>query len=101
MTPYICYVISLIIVCCYGWFPGTNGNLPRPKKTYLMNLSTAMWFVGNDTGMNNMIELTAEAQYGAMGIGWELNNKLSNFSHQDEWTEQTSISLKKINPDIL
>ena len=85
-----------------GWFPGfPEGNPAMPNPTYMMNLSTAMWFVGNDTGMNNEIELNAEAQYGAIGIGWEINNKNSNYTNADEWIEQTAISLKKLNQNLL
>eukprot|EP01084_Bolivina_argentea_P010702 19951_1 len=99
-------VYSLILMhnfaSCIAWYPpnASAGNLANPKASYSMHLSTAMWFVGNDTGMNNMTELKAEAQYGAMGIGWEINNKDSNFTNQDEWIEQTAISLKQLHPQL-
>eukprot|EP01084_Bolivina_argentea_P185280 319514_1 len=98
----IIFAFHLLFYFCYGWYPGNPfGNLPNPKASYLMNLSTAAWFVGNDTGMNNINELNAEAKYGTIGIGWEINNKNSNCTHEDKWDEQTAIALKNINPNIL
>eukprot|EP01084_Bolivina_argentea_P289549 497233_1 len=94
-------IISILILphISTAWYPeNPTGNLVNPKATYSMKLSTAAWFIGNVTGLNNITELNAEAKYGCIGIGWEVNNIDSNFTNEDKSCNQTAISLKQINP---
>ena len=74
--------------------------IPLPGyPTYLMNRSTAAYFLGNDTGLNSVRENTAEARFGIVGIGWQLGMRWSKWRHLERWEEQTARAIKAINPD--
>ena len=55
-------------------FPDGFPTIPLDGyPTYDMRSSTIVYFVGNDTGMNNHQELVAQTRFGIVGIGWQLN----------------------------
>ena len=79
----------------------TIGYPPLPWAgfpTYNMSQSTAAWFVGNDTGLNSAAEIAAEAQFGVVGIGWELNMFGSGFQHLETWEAITARAIKRASP---
>lgn len=59
-----------------------------------------MYFVGNDTGMNNHQELVAQTRFGIVGIGWQLNMRGSNWSHLEEAERSTARQLKALDPTV-
>ena len=52
--------------------------LPWPTS-WALNTSTTGYFIGNDKALNSPSELDAEAKWGIIGIGWQLNAKASNW----------------------
>jgi hypothetical protein len=75
------------------------------RSTVPVDMATA-YFVGNDTGMNSVAELAAEARWGIIGIGWQLNgsvvpHKGHVFANHVEIAErQTATALKARNPKL-
>eukprot|EP00662_Eupelagonemidae_sp_cell21_P037750 gene37749-18597_t len=62
-----------------------NRALPKTARSWLVNESTVCFFVGNDTGPNSPQEASAEARFGAAGIGWQLRAVQSNFTGLERW----------------
>jgi hypothetical protein len=88
-----------------GGYPGTldlahNRKQPPALRSWQMNLSTACFFVGNDTSANSPAESLAESRFGAVGIGWQLRAISSNFSHLEQWEEEAARELKARRPGI-
>ena len=59
-----------------GGYPGTldlahNRIQPKPLRSWLMNESTACFFIGNDSAANSVAETAAEGRFGSLGIGWQ------------------------------
>ena len=76
------------------------------RSSNLSALSTA-YFVGNDTGMDSLQELAAEAQWGIIGIGWQLNASIDPETrhhvfgqHVEVAERQTAAALKAQNPGV-
>ena len=44
----------------------------------------AAYFVGNASGMDSEAELQGEIKLGYVGIGWQLNNIPSHYSHLEK-----------------
>jgi hypothetical protein len=79
----------------------TIGYPPLPWAgfpTYNMAQSTAAWFVGNDTGLNSAVEIAAQARFGVIGIGWQLNMFGSGFAHLEQWEALTARAIKRASP---
>eukprot|EP00966_Prymnesium_polylepis_P305862 7068021-Prymnesium_polylepis.1 len=68
--------------------------------TYSMQRSTVAYFLGNDTGLNSPKELAAQAKFGIVGLGWQLNMRGSNWRHLEQWEVHTAKELKAINPEV-
>jgi hypothetical protein len=84
-----------------GWGFVKHGGFPaNPWASYQMNLSTTAYFVGNASGMDDPSELHKETQLGYVGIGWQLNNKPSNFTHLESFELLEAQRLKALRPDI-
>lgn len=88
-----------------GWgFTKHGGTPPLPGKLhsrYFLNQSVVGYFVANNTGLANPVELAAEARLGIMGIGWNLNHIVTSVSGGLEQYEiQQAAALKKFRPDI-
>eukprot|EP01047_Picozoa_sp_COSAG01_P029774 COSAG01_NODE_2054_length_8538_cov_4.853656_3_plen_383_part_00 len=47
--------------------------LPPALRSYQMNRSTIAYFIGNASGTNSAAEIQAEARFGYMGVGWQLD----------------------------
>jgi hypothetical protein len=56
----------------HGGFPPLPASWTNGSNTKLSN-SVVTYFVGNSTGMNNKAELEAQAKFGVVGLGWQLN----------------------------
>jgi len=48
--------------------------------------------MGNTTGPNNPTEVAAQSRFGIAGVGWQNNNKGSNFSHEAAAAKQIKLS---------
>ena len=85
-----------------GWGFAKHGGFPplpwgasgRPQD------STAVYFAGNASGLNNASEAAAQARFGIVGIGWQLNNQGSDFRHESKWEEMTARQLKSLRPGV-
>ena len=51
-------------------------------------------------GMDSAGELQGEIKLGYMGIGWQLNNIPSHYSHLEKYEIQEAQILKKLRPDL-
>ncbi len=71
----------------YPWAP--EYNLAR---------STFATFLGNATGPNSAAETAAEARFGIIGLGWQLQMVPHNWSHLVETEITTARSLLALNP---
>eukprot|EP00041_Stephanoeca_diplocostata_P004427 m.45041 g.45041 ORF g.45041 m.45041 type:complete len:378 (-) comp15108_c0_seq6:120-1253(-) len=84
-----------------GWGFESHGGFPsNPWASYQMNQSTTAYFVGNASGMDNKAELTAEVHLGYVGIGWQINNIPSNYSHLETYEILEAKRLKELRPDV-
>lgn len=84
-----------------GWGFTSHGGFPaNPWASWAMNQSTAAYFVGNASGMDNPSELGAEIRLGYVGVGWQLNNKASNFSHLEKYELEEAARLKALRPGV-
>ena len=66
--------------------------------TWSMQASTAAYFLGNDTGLNNAQEMAAESKFGVVGLGWQLAMRATNWSHLEATEMATAAAIKAINP---
>jgi len=62
--------------------------------------SAAQYFVGNASGMDSPRELGKEIQLGYVGIGWQLDNIPSHYSHLEKYEIEEAANLRKLRPDI-
>jgi hypothetical protein len=65
-----------------------------------MNASTVDYFVGMATGLDSKKELDAGHMLGYYGVGWELNNIPTNYTHLEAAELATAKSLKALRPGI-
>jgi hypothetical protein len=84
-----------------GWGFQAHGGFPsNPWGSYAMNLSTTAYFVGNASGMDSPSELGKEIKLGYVGIGWQLNNIPSHYSHLETFEKLEAKNLKALRPDV-
>lgn len=50
--------------------------------------------------MDNPAELMLEAKLGYVGIGWQLNNVPSHYSHLERYEVEEARRLKSLRPDV-
>ena len=62
--------------------------------------SSVGYFFGNASGYNSAEEAAAEAKFGLVGIGWQINNVLSNDSHLEAAEIKTASQLKILRPGV-
>ena len=62
--------------------PHTHTHFPLPLA--YCGRSLAAYFVGNASGMDSEAELQGEIKLGYVGIGWQLNNIPSHYSHLEK-----------------
>ena len=65
-----------------------------------MNMSTVDYFVGMATGLDDRKELDAGRMLGYYGIGWELDNIPSNYTHLEAAEQATAKALKALRPEM-
>jgi len=56
--------------------------------------STAIYFIGNDTGLNSIVETVREAHFGVVGVGWQIAMRESNWEHLESNERATARALK-------
>ena len=84
-----------------GWgFISHGGFPPIPWASWQLNQSTTAYFLGNQSGMDNSSELAKEVSLGYVGIGWQLNNIPSNYSHLERFEAAEAARLKSLRPDV-
>ena len=92
--------------CCPGWGWRSHGGLPplpwaqRDNRSWAMNMSTVDYFVGMATGLDDRKELDAGRMLGYYGIGWELDNIPSNYTHLEAAEQATARALKALRPEM-
>ena len=75
------------------------------RSTVAADMATA-YFVGNSSGLDSAAELAAEARWGIIGIGWQLNgswapDRGNRFGRHVEVAErETAAALKARNPKL-
>ena len=96
-------------------FPGSSFasflDPPRPGLGYppipfdgypswRMNDSTAAYFLGNDTGLNNPAEIAAQARFAIVGTGWQLGMRMASapWAHLERKEAATAAAIKAVNP---
>lgn len=79
----------------YGGFPKNPW-----QHTWAVNTSTTAYFVGNASGMDSQHELDGELKLGYVGIGWQLNNIPSHYSHLETYEVEEAQILKKLRSTI-
>ena len=65
-----------------------------------MNDSTAAYFLGNDTGLNNPAEIAAQARFAIVGTGWQLGMRMASapWAHLERKEAATAAAIKAVNP---
>ena len=75
--------------------------LPKRMQSYQMNLSTVTYFIGNASGMDSPAELEAEARFGNVGVGWQIDGIPKQWAQGLEVVELAEAKrLKAIRPDV-
>lgn len=75
--------------------------LPKRMQSYQMNLSTVTYFIGNASGMDSPAELKAEARFGNVGVGWQIDGIPKHWAQGLEVVELAEAKrLKAIRPDV-
>jgi hypothetical protein len=90
-----------------GWGFLIHGGFPALPAAWSSNAtssgklssSVVSYFLGNATGMNNAAELAAQARFGIVGIGWQLNQAAEPGKLQ-QYEIETARALKALRPDI-
>ena len=84
-----------------GWGFSAHGGFPvNPWASYQLNQSTVAYFVGNASGMDSVGEVEAEVKLGYLGIGWQLNNIPSHYSHLEAAEIAQAKVLRAARPDV-
>jgi sialidase-1 len=75
--------------------------LPKRMRSYQMNLSTVTYFIGNASGMDSPTELQAEARFGNVGVGWQIDGIPKHWAQGLEVVELAEAKrLKARRPDV-
>ena len=75
--------------------------LPRRMRTYQMNLSTVTYCIGNASGMDSQTELEAEARFGNVGVGWQIDGIPKQWAQGLEVVELAEAKrLKALRPEV-
>ena len=82
----------------HGGFPPLPASWSANATDGKLSRSVVSYFLGNTTGMNNAAELEAQAKFGIVGIGWQLNQVEPGKLEQYE--VETAKALKALRPDI-
>ena len=82
----------------HGGFPQLPAHWTNTTNTRLSS-SVVSYFLGNATGMNSVAELAAQARFGIVGIGWQLNQAAEPGKLQ-HYEIETAKALKALRPDI-
>jgi hypothetical protein len=77
-----------------------NVALPPAMRSYIMNRSVVVYFVGNDSAANSPAEDKAEERFGIVGVGWQLGAVASNFTRLEQHELATAKRLKARAPGI-
>ena len=86
-----------------GWgFQKRGGFPPLPPswQTWSLQRSTIGLFLGNASGMDSADELRAEARFGVVGVGWQINNIPSHHSNLEVFELEEAARLKKLKPGV-
>jgi hypothetical protein len=84
----------------HGGFPPLPASWDRANRTNTtLSTSVVSYFLGNTTGMNSAAELEAQAKFGIVGIGWQLN-QADQPGKLSQYELQTARALKAIRPEI-
>jgi len=84
-----------------GWGFNKHGGFPAlpPSWQSTTGLTMAGYFLGNASGLDNPAELEAENRFSVIGIGWQLDNIPSHYSHLEQFEVKEAKALKKLRPD--
>jgi hypothetical protein len=87
-----------------GWgFTKKGGFPPTPWRHNHASQTEGLfgaYFVGNASGMDSPAELAKEVKLGYVGIGWQLNNIPSHYSHLEKFEIIEAQRLKKLRPGV-
>lgn len=106
---YTALVLAAVPVCEAWPYGRTIPPLPAAWHSTVAADMTTAYFVGNATGLDSAAELAAEARWGIIGIGWQLNGswvprgpqKGNHFGRHVEVAErETAAALKSLNPKL-
>ena len=107
---YYTALVLAAVPACEAWPYGrTIPPLPAAWHSTVAADMTTAYFVGNATGLDSAAELAAEARWGIIGIGWQLNGswvprgpqKGNHFGRHVEVAErETAAALKSLNPKL-
>ena len=107
---YYAALVLAAVPTCEAWPYGrTIPPLPASWRSTVAADMTTAYFVGNATGLDSAAELAAEARWGIIGIGWQLNgswvphgpHKGNHFGRHVEIAErETAAALKSRNPKL-
>ncbi len=115
MMTMLCHIITIIHIGAVaadptaapgwpvGWGFAAHGGfppLPAAFQGFSLERSTMGLFLGNASGMNSAEELSAEARFGFVGVGWQINNIPSNHSNLEQYELETARQLKALRPGV-
>ena len=112
LSALLLLVLLLDPVTCSSSFPGWNVGwgfaagggfppLPASFRSWQLNRSTVGYFLGNASGMDSVAEVRAEVgKFGVVGIGWQLNNIPSKYSHLETFEIEEARKLKAMRPGV-
>ena len=112
LSALLLLVLLLEPVTCSSSFPGWNVGwgfaagggfppLPASFRSWQLNRSTVGYFLGNASGMDSVAEVRAEVgKFGVVGIGWQLNNIPSKYSHLETFEIEEARKLKAMRPGV-
>ena len=81
-----------------GWAFAKHGGFPPTPASWgysgVVRDWTVAYFMGNASGPNNAAEVAAQSRFGIAGIGWQINNKPGNYSHEEQYEAAAAKQIK-------
>jgi hypothetical protein len=86
-----------------GWAFAQHGGFPPTPSSWgfsgVVRDWTVAYFMGNASGPNNAAAVAAQSRFGIAGIGWQINNKLGNYSHEEMYEAAAAQQIRALRPE--
>ena len=84
-----------------GWGFEAHGGFPALPRSWQSEAKPLLagYFLGNASGLDSNHELGAENRFSVVGLGWQLDNIPSHFSHLEQFEIAEARALKNLRPN--